>query len=117
MTKEEQSILYGGAVPLCADPPSEPTETEWLAAEKATHKKAFRIAFDELNKLWPPENTLDYWTMVTSRMALISNDNKDNGLCKVLLLMLAEYLEQVGKDRERRYGQHGSTIDAGMDGG
>ena len=117
MTKEAQSILYPNAMPLYCDPPSEPTETEWLAAEKETHKRAFRVAFDELNRLWPPENTLDYWVMVTDRMALASNDNKDNGLCKMLLLMLVEYLEQVGKDRERRYGQHRDTADAGMDGG
>ena len=29
---------------------------------QGAHKKAFRVAFDLLNELWPPENTAEYFT-------------------------------------------------------
>lgn len=84
----------------------EQSEIERLQSEYDLGTKAFRTVFDLRKMLWPPENTVDYWTMVTDRMALIYNENKDNRLCKAFLLALTGYLEEIGKERE---GRNGST--------
>jgi hypothetical protein len=78
----------------------EQTEMEWLEAKKAMHKRAFRVTFDFLDRYWPPENTAEYWKMVTDRMALLYSENKENKLCTLFLLAVQEYLEQVGKERD-----------------
>ena len=57
------------------------------------HKKAFRVAFDLLKELYPPKNDAEYWTFAAKRVSLICDDNKDNPLCRCLLLGLYDYLE------------------------
>lgn len=108
----DNSILYPGTVPL-----SMPSERSWIEEEKSKHKAAFRTAFDTLNYMWPPENTNEYWKLVTDRMELLYKENADNALCRSLLIALTEYLERIGKEREKRYGHNGNPTDAGMDGG
>lgn len=79
------------------------TEMEWLEAKRAMHKRAFRVVFDFLESFaWPPENTAEYWKMVTDRMALLDNENKENKLCRLFLMAVNEYLEGVGKGRDKR---------------
>lgn len=78
----------------------EQSELEWLEAKKTMHKRAFRVPFDFLELFWPPENTVEYWKMVTDRMALLYSENKDNKLCTLFLLAVHEYLEEVGKERD-----------------
>lgn len=98
--------------------PPKLTEIGWLEAERAKHKKAFRVAFDELNKLWPPENTLEYWNLAAKDLALVFNENQTNELCKSLLLALIDYLEKIGKERAKLYAtdKPSDGADAGMDG-
>ena len=116
MGKDAQDILYPGVKPLNEMDPSELSEMEWMEKIKGTHKSAFRAAFDTLAILWPPEDEAGYWKMVTDRMSLIFNDNKGNELAKAFLVTLTEYLEKVGKERKKRYGESSNYIDAGMDG-
>ncbi len=62
------------------------------------HKKAFRVAFDMLNRLWPPKNTVEWWSNVAiPDMTLVYDDAKDNPLAQALVLAIAWYLEQMGK--------------------
>lgn len=82
---------------------AEQTEMEWLEAKRSMHKRAFRVVFDFLESFaWPPENTVEYWKMVTDRMTLLYSENKENKLCELFLLAVTEYLEDVGKEREKR---------------
>lgn len=79
------------------------TEMEWLEAKRAMHKRAFRVVFDFLESFaWPPENTVEYWKMVASRLPLLDNENKDNKLCRLFLIAVYEYLEEVAKERKKR---------------
>ena len=100
-TAYAQSIAAAQALYFSAQ--KEQTELEWLEAKKAMHKRAFRVPFDFLESFaWPPENTVEYWKMVTDRMALLYAENKENKLCELFLLAVHEYLEDVGKEREKR---------------
>ena len=100
-TAYEQSITAAKA--LFDSAQQEQTELEWLEAKRAMHKRAFRVPFDFLEQFsWPPENTVEYWTRITDRMALLYNENKGNELCRLFLLAVTEYLENVGKEREKR---------------
>lgn len=78
----------------------EQSEIERLQSEYDLGTKAFRTVFDFRKQYWPPENTVDYWTLVRDRMTLIYNENKNNRLCKAFLLALTGYLEEIGKERE-----------------
>lgn len=92
----------------------EQTEIEWLQSEYDKGTKAFRAVFDERKLYWPPENSADYWTMITGKLALVYNENKDNRLCQLFLLALLEYFEEIGKEREKRNGgELNGTTDAG----
>lgn len=96
------ALSVAAAQKLMQSVQKEQTEIEWLEEKKAQHKKAFRLAFDFLEKMWPPENTLDYWTMVCAQTALLYSESSENKLCKLFLLAIMDYLEKVGKEREDR---------------
>ena len=100
LTAYEQSITAAQALMQSA-------QREQQAQEKANqyktlHKKAFRVAYEMLEKNWPPENTVEYWKEVTDRMALDYHDNRENALCGILMLAVTEYLEKVSKEGEQR---------------
>lgn len=99
-TAYEQSVAVGYA--LLNQLSAEQAEHEKAAEIQRLHKKAFRVAYDMLEKNWPPENTVEYWKEVTDRMALDYHENKDNLLCELLMLAVMEYLEEIGKEREKR---------------
>lgn len=92
------------------------TEIEWLQAEKTKHKKAFRVAFDALEHCWPPEHTEEYFKMAVDHLTLLHHENSENGLCRLLLVALIDYLEKAGKERKELY-EPSNNADAGMDGG
>lgn len=99
-TAYEQSLRAAQA--MMADAKKGQTELEWLEQKKALHRRAFRVPFDFLDKFWPPENTVEYWKMVTDRMALLDGENRENELCRKFLVAVTEYLEDVGKERDKR---------------
>ena len=95
-TAYEQSVAVGYAL---LNQLSAEKETQEKAAEiQRLHKKAFRVAYDMQEMLYPPENTVEYWKEVTDRMALDYHDNRENALCGILMLAVTEYLEKVSKD-------------------
>ena len=67
-------------------------------AYDARHKQAFRIAFDALNEVFPPVNTVEYWEQTNERMKEIYNAHCDNPLAKRLLTAVANYLGDVVKE-------------------
>ena len=104
MTIEQQELLYptaerlGGAVPKSLN--DKQAAMEEAAKYTALHKTAFRTAFDMLNKLFPPNDTVDYWVDAGKAVALTYNEHKDNELAKILLTAVYEYLEQTVKRRQ-----------------
>lgn len=92
----EQSAAVGYA--LLNQLTAEQAEQERTAEFQRMHKKAFRVAFDMLEKNWPPENTVEYWKKVTNQTALDYHDNRDNMLCGLLMMAVTEYLEKVSKE-------------------
>ena len=99
-TAYEQSVAVGYA--LLNQLSAEQAEQEKAAEIQRLHKKAFRVAYDMLEKLYPPENTVEYWKEVTDRMALDYHDNRENALCGILMLAVTEYLEKVSKEGDQR---------------
>jgi len=97
-TAYEQSQQVGNA--LLTQLTTEQAEQEKTAQIQRMHKKAFRVAFDMLEKNWPPENTVEYWTKVTNQTALDYHDNRDNALCGLLMMAVTEYLEKTCKGME-----------------
>ena len=100
-TAYEQSVAVGYA--LLNQLSAEQEAQEKAAEIQRLHKRAFRVAYDMLEKNWPPENTVEYWTKVTDQTALDYHDNRDNVLCGILMLAVTEYLEKTckGKENER----------------
>lgn len=97
-TAYEQSVAVGYA--LLNQLSAEQEAQEKAAEIQRLHKRAFRVAYDLLEKLWPPENTPEYWKEVTDRMALDYHDNRENKLCGILMLAVEEYLEKVSKGED-----------------
>lgn len=97
-TAYEQSVAVGYA--LLNQLSAEQEAQEKAAEIQRLHKRAFRVAYDMLEKNWPPENTVEYWKKVTDRMALDYHDNRENALCGMLMLAVTEYLEKVCKGVE-----------------
>ena len=67
-------------------------------AYEARHKQAFRIAFDALKEVWPPENTVEYFEKTNERLKEIYSAHRDNPLCKQLVLGVAMYLGDAAKE-------------------
>ena len=62
------------------------------------HKQAFRIAFDALNEVWPPVDTVEYWERTNERLKEIYNQHIGNPLCKKLIVGVANYLGEAVKE-------------------
>lgn len=75
----------------------EANKIDALQDKLAEHKTAFRVAYDFLEKHYPPANTQEYWTRTADDMSVVADDNKSNKLCWQLLTALLLYL-----DRETR---------------
>lgn len=67
-------------------------------AYEARHKQAFRIAFDALKEVWPPENSVEYFEKTNERLKEIYMAHIDNPLCKQLVLGVAMYLGDAAKE-------------------
>ena len=61
------------------------------------HQKAFRCAFDFLNKHFPPEDTPEWWEQTTKDVTEASISQGENKLIVGLLIGVFDYL-----DDERR---------------
>ena len=70
-------------------------------AYDARHKQAFRLAFDALNEVFPPENTTEYFEQTGEKIKYIYNEHIDNPLAKRLLVALYDYLGDVVKELEK----------------
>lgn len=92
-TAYEQSVEAARAMlnQAAADEEQQARQQADIAAQ---HKKAFRVAFDLLKELYPPKNEAEYWEFASKRITLLDNENKDNPLCRCLLLGMYEYLER-----------------------
>ena len=81
-------------------------EWNWIMDEQMKlayeqrHKQAFRIAFDALKEVWPPENTVEYFEKTNERLKDIYMEHRDNPLCKQLVLGVARYLGHAAKELE-----------------
>lgn len=71
-----------------------------LKAYDQRHKQAFRIAFDALKEVFPPENTLEYWEKTNERCKDVYNAHIDNPLCRHLMTAVMNYLGDVVKEME-----------------
>ena len=67
-------------------------DNEMKAAYDSRHKQAFRVAFDALNEVFPPEDSAEYWEKAHERLREIYVTNRDNPLCKTLLVAVENYL-------------------------
>lgn len=67
-------------------------DNEMKAAYDARHKQAFRVAFDALNEVFPPENTSQYFENAGEHIKGIYNTHVDNPLCRELLIAVYNYL-------------------------
>lgn len=67
-------------------------------AYDARHKQAFRIAFDALNEVFPPVNTVEYWEQTNEHLKEIYNQHRDNPLCRALLVAVENYLGEAVKE-------------------
>ena len=72
------------------------TDAEVMALHQAyidKHKKAFRVAFDLLNRLWPPKNDAEWFkNTAIPDMTLTYNDCVDNRLAKELVMAVSGYV-------------------------
>lgn len=73
-------------------------DTEMKTAYDSRHKQAFRIAFDALNEVFPPENTAEYWEKANGRLRDTYNAHMDNPLAKRLLVAVQNYLGDAVKE-------------------
>lgn len=62
------------------------------------HKQAFRVAFDALNEVFPPDGTAEYWEKAHETLRGIYIANKDNPLCRTLLVAVENYLGMAEKE-------------------
>ena len=67
-----------------------------IESEHDTIKKCFRVAYDTLEKMWPPENTEEYWNRVLDRLVEVHLKDEP-ALLKRLMMALVLYLEDVLK--------------------
>ena len=73
-------------------------DLEQAAEFEATHKKAFRVAFDYLHACFPPTRDEAYWEAAIKKLAKLVDDNQDNLLVKNLCLGVYDYLGEIVKD-------------------
>lgn len=73
-------------------------DLEHAAEFEATHKKAFRVAFDYLHACFPPTRDEAYWEAAVRKMVKLVDDNQDNLLVKNLCLGVYDYLGEIVKD-------------------
>lgn len=59
---------------------------------EASHKRAFRTAFDFLMQHWPVQNTNEWWSRTVDDLSLTAEDTKGNELAWRLLGAILDYL-------------------------
>ena len=69
-----------------------------MQAYKQRHKQAFRVAFEALEEVFPPEDTVEYFEKTNERLKEIYDQHCDNPLCKALMVGVANYLGIVVKE-------------------
>lgn len=65
------------------------------------HKQAFRLAFDFLNKNFPPSDDPDWWGAAAVEMVDFIHQGDDNVLAKNLMFAVYDYLEDECKIRRK----------------
>ena len=73
---------------------------EQAAQDLQMHKQAFRVAFDLLTEIWPPENTVEYFDPVARKFVEAADRYADNALAKELLLGVYTYVADEARKRE-----------------
>ena len=73
------------------------------------HKRAFRVAFDLLNRNWPPENTVEYWVKAGGDFNAEYMKVEDSRLAAKLIDAVYAYLEDVSKDASKHGQAEGSA--------
>ena len=95
--------MYGGAkVNEEAVQQSLLSESDRMEEEqRQTHfrQRAFRVAFDFLEKHLPVQNTDEYWLKVCQDVSYASADNINNELCQELLSAVLEYMSNTAKGK------------------
>ena len=78
------------------------TDAEAMALHQAyidKHKKAFRVAFDALNRCMPPENSVEYFSEKAIPICQKAyEDVADNPLGKRLVIDVFCHLEDMAKE-------------------
>ena len=67
-------------------------------AYDARHKQAYRAAFEILEALFPPEDTVEYWEHAHEHMKEIYNKYRDNPALRFLIVANENYLGYVVKE-------------------
>ena len=82
---------------------SENPPTGVLAPQEyvAKHKQAFRLAFDFLNKNFPPNDDPDWWGAAAVEMVDFIHQADDSVLAKNLMFAVYDYIEDECKIRRK----------------
>ena len=68
----------------------------------ATHKYAFRTAFDFLAEMWPPTLSQDYFTLAAAKCNERFNQSGQDKLTHELLLGVFNYLETAAAEATKQ---------------
>ena len=70
-------------------------------ALSSDQKRAFRVAYELLERYYPPKQDEEYWKELAKDLALLGNQHRDDYLARILLITVYEYLEEELR-RERK---------------
>lgn len=68
----------------------------------ATHKYAFRTAFDFLAEMWPPSLSADYFTLAATKCNERFNQSGQDKLTHELLMGVFNYLEAAAMEDNKQ---------------
>lgn len=64
-------------------------------------KQAFRVAYDLLERYYPPKQDEGYWNDLAKDLSVLGNQYKDDYLARLLLITMYEYLEEELRRRRK----------------
>ena len=86
-------------------------DLENMAAFRAKHKEAFRVAFDLLNeRFFPPMKDPEYFTAITRLMQKSLENHPGNRLLPYLNIAVLDYLAELTKDLPEEKEDEPSTV-------
>jgi len=99
LTAYEQSVQMGHE--MMQDMKRERELAEKATADREMHKRAFRVAFDTLNELYPPVDCPEYFDRGGQVCNKAFKENADNPLARELLITVWQYIgDTVAKQRK-----------------